>query len=182
MRFTQRSLIIGLFALIVVCLQLTSSTFGQSPLSDWEGKWEGVMTSTSFHQETITVKVTMEIKAITDHEWKWLTIYEENKAKQWPQVEKNYRMIWVDSTKTPFHLVEEDGFTIFFSRFENQLLGTFLIDREEGSDVFQGTYTLFNEQELWFTLSGFTLPTNKTVMGEMEPNFFQKTILKKQKN
>ena len=168
--------------MLMASLHFANSYVGQSLLSDMEGKWEGTMISSAFHEEAITVKVTMEIEAISDHEWKWLTIYEENQEKKWPKVVKDYRMVWVDSTKTPIHLVEDDGFTIFFSPFENQLIGTFLVENEEGTDVFQSTYTLYHEQELWFTLTGFSLPMQKKVMGEMEPHFFQKTILRKKKN
>ncbi len=167
---------------LMVNLHTDNAVFAQTLISDMEGKWEGTMISTNFQHEAAPVKVTMEIEAISEREWKWLTIYEENKAKQWPRVEKNYHMICVDSTKTPFHLIEDDGFTIFFSPFDNQLTGTFLVDREEGTDVFQCTYTLNHERELCFTLSGFTLPMHKTIMGEVAPNFFQKTILQKKIN
>ena len=182
MRFTQRSVSIILIAWLSLSTAICNQTFGQSPLSDWEGIWEGTMTSQNFKSELMNVSVELKIQPIKNNEWSWVTRYEENKEKKWPAIVKDYKMVFVDSTCTPFHLIEDNGFVIYFTKLENQMLGSFLVDMESGTDIFHTQYHLLNEQEISFTLTGYPLPNNKTVMGEMKPSFVQKMSLRKKRN
>jgi hypothetical protein len=147
----------------------------QSSLKNWEGLWKGKMTAENFISPPSEVDVMLEIVPMGENRWSWKTTYSENIQLGIPAVIKDYQMVMIDSTRTPFHLEEDDGFIIYFSWVQNQLIGSFLIDSEEGTFAYHAQYEMNDPQELIFTLTGHRLPEEKRVFGEMQPIFIQTT-------
>lgn len=173
-----------LILILIVTLGFFSNSPAQTTPAQWIGQWQGELEIYNYRQaQPEKVNMQMNITAINDSTWHWVTYYTEDERII---SEKNYQLVTIDANAGLYQVDELNGI-----KLQAQMLGSRLITYfEVGNNLL--TICYFTRQNQLFFEVNFANNKTKLETGGVSDEVpvvltyrastFQQAILSKVKN